>query len=79
LDGDPDVTVLYMELRSETAASTTLSVSAYLEPGHVARNVVTDLAAELRSMQEWLDLGRVEVGTRGDLAAPLRRSVSRPR
>jgi uncharacterized protein YcaQ len=74
-----DTLVARCDLKADRVRKVLMVVSAYLEPGHVARNVVTDLAAELRSMQEWLDLGRIEVGTRGDLAAPLRRSVSRPR
>ena len=32
--------------------------------------------SELRQMQEWLELDRIEVGERGDLAARLRRSVT---
>jgi hypothetical protein len=37
--------------------------------------VAAALAAELREMAEWLDLQRVEVGSRGDLAVPLRRAL----
>lgn len=46
-----------------------------------ARRVVPELAAELRQMQAWLELDRIEIAERGDLAAKLRRSVryARPR
>jgi uncharacterized protein YcaQ len=50
--------------------------SAFLEPGQDARSVVPDLAGELREMQAWLELDRIEVGARGDLAAKLRRSAA---
>jgi uncharacterized protein YcaQ len=49
--------------------------SAFLEPGQQARGVVPDLAEELRQLQAWLELDRIEVAERGDLAAKLRRSV----
>ncbi len=53
--------------------------SAFLELGQDARRVVPDLAGELRQMQAWLELDRIEVAERGDLAAKLRRSVRHPR
>jgi uncharacterized protein YcaQ len=37
--------------------------------------MVPDLTSELRQMQAWLELDRIEVAERGDLAARLRRSV----
>ena len=49
--------------------------SAFVEPGQAARGVVPDLVAQLRELREWLELDRIEVASRGDLAAKLRRSV----
>jgi uncharacterized protein YcaQ len=49
--------------------------SAFSEPGQDTRRVVPGLAAELRQMQSWLELDRIEVAERGDLTAKLRRSV----
>ena len=42
-----------------------------LEPGHDARHVAAELAAELRMAAEWLGLGDVRVAGRGDLAPGL--------
>jgi uncharacterized protein YcaQ len=39
--------------------------------------VTPELADELRDMQAWLGLHRIEVAERGDLAAPLLQSVGR--
>ena len=49
--------------------------SAFLEPGQDPRRVAPELAAELRQMQAWLGLDRIEVSDRGDLAARLRRTL----
>jgi uncharacterized protein YcaQ len=43
--------------------------------GHV--ELADALAAELSLMAEWLELDRVEVGDRGDLALPVRRAAAR--
>ncbi len=51
--------------------------SAYVEPGQDRNHVASELAAELRQMQEWLGLDDLEVALRGDLAAALRRAVRR--
>jgi uncharacterized protein YcaQ len=53
--------------------------SAFLEPQQDARRVASELADELRHMQAWLKLERIEVATRGNLAAMLGRSVGRRR
>jgi uncharacterized protein len=50
---------------------------AFLEAGQDARRVTPELADELRDMQAWLGLHRIEVAERGDLAAPLLQSVGR--
>lgn len=60
-----------VDLKSDRAADALRVQSAHAEtdaPPHVA----ADLAAELRLMADWLGLGRVIVGERGDLARSLR-------
>jgi uncharacterized protein len=49
-----------------------LMPGAFLEPGQDGRRVASHLAEELRQLQTWLGLSRIEVGRRGDLAAKLR-------
>jgi uncharacterized protein len=51
--------------------------SAYIEPGQDRKHVARELAAELRQMQEWLQLDNLEVARRGNLAAALRQAVRR--
>ena len=65
------------DLKADRARKVLMVQSAFLEPGQVARRVSPDLAAELRQMQAWLELDRIEVSERGDLAAMLRRSLRR--
>ncbi|RJQ80034.1 winged helix-turn-helix domain-containing protein [Amycolatopsis panacis] len=65
-----------VDLKSDRAAGVLRVPGAFAEPGADVRRVTAELAGELRSMAEWLGLDAVEVGTRGDLAEPLRRAVS---
>jgi uncharacterized protein YcaQ len=71
-----DTLVARCDLKADRARKVLMVQSAFLEPGQVARRVAPDLAAELRQMQAWLELDRIEVGERGNLAATLRKSVS---
>lgn len=63
------------DLKADRQRKVLMVQSAFLEPGQEAHRVVPDLAEELRQMQAWLGLDRIEVAQRGDLAAKLRRSV----
>jgi uncharacterized protein YcaQ len=45
--------------------------AAHSEPGTDVAEVVAGLAAELRLVADWLELERVAVAERGDLAGPL--------
>ena len=56
-------------------AGVLLAPAVHAEPGHDADRVASALADELRSMAAWLELDRVEVGRRGDLASTLRRAL----
>src|SRR5262249_29565998 len=70
-----DTLVARCDLKADRARKTLMVQSAFLEPRQDARRVVPDLAAELGEMQSWLQLDRIEVGERGDLAAKLGKMV----
>ncbi|HEY7304100.1 MAG TPA: crosslink repair DNA glycosylase YcaQ family protein [Bryobacteraceae bacterium] len=74
-----DTLVARCDLKADRLRKILMVQSAFLEPGHAARQVVPDLVSELRHMQEWLELDRIEVSERGDLAVMLRRNTSRHR
>ncbi|MBA8925721.1 hypothetical protein BC739_002920 [Kutzneria viridogrisea] len=69
LDGE---LVARVDLKADRAVGALRVPGAFAEPGADRGRVVTELAAELRSMADWLGLDTVVVGERGDLAAPLR-------
>lgn len=70
-----DTLVARCDLKADRHRKVLMVQSAFLEPGQDARCVIAELAGELRHMQAWLELDRIEVAERGDLAAKLRRSV----
>jgi hypothetical protein len=67
-----DTLVARCDLKADRQRSVLLVQSAHLEPGREARDVAEELLAELREMQRWLELERVEVLERGDLGKALR-------
>lgn len=71
-----DTLVARCDLKADRQRNVLMVQSAFLEPGQNARHVAPHLADELRLMQQWLQLERIEVGKRGDLAAPLRRHIT---
>jgi uncharacterized protein len=76
-----DTLVARCDLKADRARKVLMIQSAFLEPGQNSRHVVPELAAELRHLRLWLELDRIEVSPRGDLAPALRRSMrnaSRP-
>lgn len=68
LDGE---LVARVDLKADRKAGLLRVPGAFAEPGLQTPRVVTELAAELRHMADWLNLDGVSVGDRGDLAAPL--------
>jgi hypothetical protein len=68
-----DTLVGRCDLKADRQRKVLMVQSAFLEPGHDARLVAPELAGELRQMQAWLELDRIEVADRGDLAPKLRR------
>jgi uncharacterized protein len=71
-----DTLVARCDLKADRARRSLLVQGAFLEPRQTARRVAPALAEELRAMQAWLELDRIVVAARGDLAAPLRRASS---
>jgi uncharacterized protein YcaQ len=70
-----DTLVARCDLKADRARKVLMVHSAFLEPGQEARRVVADLADELRLLQAWLELDRIEVTPRGDLATALHEST----
>jgi len=68
--------VARVDLKTDRAAGRLRVLGAYLEPHAEAAEVTPALAAELVTMAAWLELDRVAVGRRGNLAAALRRALS---
>ena len=72
-----DELVARVDLKSDRAAGVLLVQSAFGESGIDEGYVADELAQELTSMAEWLDLdGGVEVVGRGDLAPALAAAFS---
>ena len=71
-----DRIVARADLKADRARKVLIVRSAHLEPGQPAGRVIAAMRAELGRMREWLELERIEVASRGDLAAKLRMAVS---
>jgi uncharacterized protein YcaQ len=63
-----------IDLKADRAAGVLRVQAAHAEPGVDAAPVAVNLAAELRSMADWLELDRVAASDRGDLAPALRKA-----
>lgn len=74
-----DTLVARCDLKADRQRKVLMVQSAFLEPGQDARRVLPDLADELGQMQAWLELDRIEVAERGDLAAKLRKTAAHVR
>lgn len=70
-----DTLVARCDLKADRERKILMVQGAFLERGQDARRVVPELAGELRHLQAWLGLDRIEVAPRGDLASKLRRAV----
>lgn len=71
-----DRLVARVDLKADRANGTLSVPGAFAECHADPGVVVPALADELREMARWLELDRVEVGRRGDLARPLRSALS---
>jgi hypothetical protein len=64
-----------VDLKAERNRDVLYVVGAFAEPGQDKSRVAEALAAELKTMATWLGLAEVTVGTKGDLAKELSRSL----
>ncbi|WP_375485516.1 winged helix-turn-helix domain-containing protein [uncultured Jatrophihabitans sp.] len=60
-----------VDLKSDRQAGVLRVQSSWVEPGHDARHVAGELAAELELVAQWQGLSAIEVRPRGDLAPTL--------
>lgn len=67
-----DTLVARVDVKADRAAGVLRVPGAFAEDGVDISRVSVELAEELATMAEWLGLSGVEIGRRGDLAAPLR-------
>jgi len=74
-----DRLVARVDLKSDRQAGVLRVRSAFAEPNTDTALVAEELAAELRLLSGWLELGGVSVARKGDLASPLRHALSGPR
>jgi hypothetical protein len=70
-----DALAARVDLKADRADSALVVQASHLEPGADARAVAPSLYAELETMRGWLDLERVKINRRGDLAAALKRAA----
>lgn len=72
-----DELVARVDLKADRKAGRLLVPGAFAEDGADSGFVARHMASELRLMAEWLDLGEIAVGRKGNLARELRSAVSR--
>ncbi|MGB7050443.1 MAG: crosslink repair DNA glycosylase YcaQ family protein, partial [Acidimicrobiales bacterium] len=69
-----DTLVGRLDLKADRAARTLRVVGAFAEPDSDAESVVVPLLDELARLRNWLNLDRLAIDRRGNLAAAIRRS-----
>jgi uncharacterized protein YcaQ len=67
-----DTLVARCDLKADRQRKTLMVLGAFLEPGCEAYAVAPDLLEQLREMQAWLQLERIDIADNGDLAPALR-------
>jgi uncharacterized protein YcaQ len=65
-----------VDLKADRKARTLIVHAAYLESGFDSRRVAPALAAELRSLAQWLSLERFAVASKGNLAPAVKRAIA---
>ncbi|HKA51742.1 MAG TPA: crosslink repair DNA glycosylase YcaQ family protein [Candidatus Dormibacteraeota bacterium] len=70
-----DTLVGRCDLKADRQRNVLMVQGAFVEDGQEPTRVASELAAELRFMQAWLELASIEVADRGELAPLLRRSL----
>jgi uncharacterized protein YcaQ len=71
-----DALVARVDLKTDRADRVLRVQGAFAELGVQRPRVAAELAAELRLMADWLELGDVVLGERGDLIAPLAQALA---
>ncbi|MBV8966084.1 MAG: YcaQ family DNA glycosylase, partial [Mycobacteriaceae bacterium] len=66
-----------VDLKADRANDALHVLGAFAEPGFALDHVGAALAGELESMASWLDLAKVTVGERGNLAAAVTHGIGR--
>ena len=67
--------VARVDIKADRKAGALIAKAVYLEPGASAKRTAPALAAELLLMAQWLGMGEVKVGRRGNLAAEVRNAL----
>lgn len=67
------------DLKADRARSTLVADGVFAEQGVDLVRVAGEIADELLTMADWLELDHVTIGSRGDLAGRVRRAVGRRR
>ena len=64
------------DLKADRKRKVLMVQGAFLEKGQDGERVAAELADELRDMQTWLEMDRIEVAGRGNLSAKVKRSIA---
>ena len=64
-----------VDLKADRASEALQVIGAFVESGESPAHVADALSDELQSMASWLDLAKITVGDRGDLAGALARAL----
>jgi uncharacterized protein YcaQ len=70
-----DRLVARVDLKADRQRGVLMVPGAFSEAGTDTLHVASELADELTLMAQWLGLGEIEVGRKGDLATPLRKML----
>ena len=63
-----------VDLKADRERDALQVVGAFVEPGRSPARVAAELSSQLTTMADWLGLGGVAVGERGDLVDELKRA-----
>lgn len=74
-----DTLVARLDLKADRERRVLMVQGAFSEPNQIARDIVSHVTEELKLLQMWLKLDRIEVHNRGDLSQALIGARARPR
>jgi hypothetical protein len=64
-----------VDIKADRKRGVLMAPGAFHEEGQDPARIAPEMAAELIEMARWLDLGEIEVGSKGNLAGALRRAI----